>query len=113
MSTIVKNSITGFHMPALLYPTTAFAPYISQMTIEYHYGKHLQAYVNKLNELVTDSDFEGMTLREIVGSAPDGPLQQCRPSAKPLALFRAVHPHSACKQPPHRGFGKLHKIRFR
>ncbi len=74
MSTIVKSNITGFQMPVLLYPTTALAPYISQSTIEYHYGKHLQAYVNKLNELVTDSDFEGMTLREIVGSAPDGPL---------------------------------------
>lgn len=74
MSTFVKSNITGFQMPVLLYPTTALAPVISQATIEYHYGKHLQAYVNKLNELIAESDFEEMTLREIVELAPDGPL---------------------------------------
>ncbi len=74
MSTILRSNITGFQMPTLLYPTSALAPAISQATIEYHYGKHLQAYVNKLNELVAESEFEEMTLREIVEFAPEGPL---------------------------------------
>lgn len=74
MSTILKSNITGFQMPVLLYPTTALAPVISQSTIEYHYGKHLQTYINKLNELVAESDFDEMTLREIVEQAPEGPL---------------------------------------
>ena len=73
MATIVKSN-TGFRMPALLYPAGALAPVISQATIEYHYGKHLQAYVNKANELIAGSEFEEMTLREIVEQAPEGPL---------------------------------------
>ena len=74
MNTTVKSSITGFQMPTLLYPTSALAPVISQATIEYHYGKHLQAYINKLNELITDNEYEDMTLREIVEQAPEGPM---------------------------------------
>ena len=74
MSTIVRSTSTGFQMPPLLYPTSALSPAISQATIEYHYGKHLQAYINKLNELIAGNEFEEMTLREIVEQAPDGPL---------------------------------------
>ena len=74
MSTIVKSTMTGFQMPPLLYPTSALAPAISQSTVEYHYGKHLQTYIDKLNELITGNDFEYMTLREIVEQAPEGPL---------------------------------------
>lgn len=75
MSTIVKSKATEFSMPVLLYPTSALAPVISQATIEYHYGKHLQAYVNKTNELMENTEYEEMTLREIVEQAPSGPLQ--------------------------------------
>lgn len=74
MSTIVKNNITGFQLPTLLYPAGALAPVISRSTVEYHYGKHLQAYINKLNELIADSEFCERTLREIVEQAPEGPL---------------------------------------
>ncbi len=74
MSIIVKSTMTGFQMPPLLYPTSALAPAISQSTVEYHYGKHLQTYIDKLNELITGNDFEYMTLREIVEQAPEGPL---------------------------------------
>lgn len=74
MSTVLRNNITGYQMPVLIYPTSALAPVISQTTIEYHYGKHLQTYVDNLNLLISGSDFEGMTLREIVAQAPDGPL---------------------------------------
>ena len=65
---------TGFAMPALGYSTGALAPVISQSTIECHYGKHLQAYVDNLNRLVANTEFEDYTLREIVEQAPQGPL---------------------------------------
>lgn len=74
MSTIVRSISTGFQIPPLLYPTSALSPAISQTTIEYHHGKHLRAYIDKLNELITGNDFEEKTLREIVEQAPDGPL---------------------------------------
>lgn len=75
MSNLVKETRTEFQMPVLIYPTGALAPVISQATVELHYGKHLQTYVDNLNRLVAGTGFEGMTLREIIAQAPPGPLQ--------------------------------------
>ena len=66
MSTYTGTTRIGFEMPALSYPTGALAPVISQSTIECHYGKHLQAYIDNLNRLVTNTEYEDCTLREIV-----------------------------------------------
>lgn len=74
MSNLVKENRTGFQMPVLIYPTGALAPVISQATMEMHYGKHLQTYVDNLNKFVTGTDFEDLTLREIIMQAPPGPL---------------------------------------
>lgn len=46
-------------LPALSYAKDALGPHISAETIEYHYGKHHQAYVDKLNKLTSSSEFEG------------------------------------------------------
>ena len=74
MSTYTTATRTGFEMPALAYPAGALAPVISQATIECHYGKHLKTYIDNLNRLVTGTEYEGYTLREIVEQAPPGPL---------------------------------------
>ena len=74
MSTYTTATRTGFQLPALTYPTGALAPVISQATIEHHYGKHLQTYIDNLNKFVADTEYEGLTLREIVAQAPPGPL---------------------------------------
>jgi superoxide dismutase, Fe-Mn family len=63
-----------FQLPDLPYPVNALEPYISQETLEYHHGKHHRAYVNKLNELVTGSEFAGMSLEDIIRKAPAGPI---------------------------------------
>jgi len=60
-------------LPALPYAMDALAPYISQETLEYHYGKHHAAYVNKLNDAVKDTEFANKSLEEIVKSA-SGPI---------------------------------------
>lgn len=62
-----------FTLPALPYEMSALAPYISQETLEYHYGKHHQAYVNNLNNLVPGTEFENATLEEIIQKAK-GPI---------------------------------------
>jgi Fe-Mn family superoxide dismutase len=41
-----------FKLPALPYDKNALEPFISQETIEYHYGKHHQSYVDNLNKLM-------------------------------------------------------------
>ena len=74
MSTITRNNVSGYQMPTLLYPASALEPIISQKTIEYHFGKHMQAYVDGLNRLSHGNEYEKMGLREIVERAPEGPL---------------------------------------
>lgn len=61
-------------MPVLIYPMGGLAPIISQATLECHYSKHLQAYIDNTNKLVVNTEFESMSLREIIESAPPGPL---------------------------------------
>lgn len=56
----------AFELPKLPYALDALAPYISKETLEYHYGKHHQAYVNKLNSLIANTEFEGKSLEEII-----------------------------------------------
>lgn len=62
-----KNTeIMKFEMPKLPYATNALEPVISQQTVELHYGKHLQAYVNNLNNLVPGTKFENSDIVTIV-----------------------------------------------
>ncbi len=62
----------AFELPKLPYAIDALEPYISKQTIEFHYGKHHQAYVNNLNNLVPDTEFENASLEEIIKKASGG-----------------------------------------
>lgn len=55
-----------FELPILPYAPDALEPVISAKTIEFHYGKHHQAYVNNLNNLVVGTKFENADLETIV-----------------------------------------------
>lgn len=59
-------NILIFILPLLPYASDALEPVISKQTIEYHHGKHLQTYINNLNSLIVGTQFETMTLEEIV-----------------------------------------------
>ena len=61
-------------MPKLAYATTALEPVISEQTINFHYGKHLQNYVSTLASLVKDTEWDGKSVEEIVKGAPEGPI---------------------------------------
>lgn len=56
-------------LPALPFSRDALEPYISAETLDFHHGKHHQAYVTKLNELIKGTKFEYMPLEEIILSA--------------------------------------------
>jgi superoxide dismutase, Fe-Mn family len=62
----------AFELPALPYPNDALAPYISAETLEFHHGKHHQTYVTNLNNLVPGTEFEGLSLEEIVVKSSGG-----------------------------------------
>ena len=55
-----------FELMKLNYELDALEPYISKKTMEFHYLKHHQNYVNRLNELIQDTPFENMSLEEII-----------------------------------------------
>lgn len=59
-------------LPELPYSNDALAPHISPETLDFHYGKHHQAYVTNLNNLIKGTEFENMTLEEIIKSASGG-----------------------------------------
>lgn len=65
---------TQFEMPVLRYEWSDLAPVISPETMSFHYGKHLQAYVNQLNTLIEATEYEEMSLADIIREAPAGPL---------------------------------------
>ena len=61
-------------MPPLPSAPNALEPVISEQTINFHYGKHLQNYVNTLNNLIKGTELEGKSVEEIVKVAPEGPV---------------------------------------
>ena len=61
-----------FSPAALPYAQDALAPVISANTVQFHYGKHLQAYINNLNAALPGSGFENDSLEDIVRKAEGG-----------------------------------------
>ena len=59
-------------LPALPYAPDALAPHMSKETFEYHYGKHHQAYVTNLNNLIPGTEFENLPLEEIIKKSSGG-----------------------------------------
>jgi Fe-Mn family superoxide dismutase len=62
----------AFTLPPLPYALDALAPRISKETLEYHYGKHHQAYVTNLNKLVAGTEFESASLEDIIKKSSGG-----------------------------------------
>ena len=59
-------------LPALPYAIDALAPHYSQETLEFHHGKHHNAYVVNLNNLQKGTEFEAMSLEEIIKKSSGG-----------------------------------------
>ena len=59
-------------LPALPYAIDALAPHYSRETLEYHHGKHHNAYVVNLNNLQKGTEFEAMVLEDIVRKSSGG-----------------------------------------
>ena len=59
-------------LPPLPYPMDALQPHISKETLEYHYGKHHQAYITNLNNLIKGTEFENASLEDIIKKSSGG-----------------------------------------
>ncbi len=62
----------AWNLPELPYSKDALEPHISAETIDYHYGKHHQAYVNNLNNLTKGTELESKTLEELIKTTEGG-----------------------------------------
>jgi Fe-Mn family superoxide dismutase len=72
--------MTMHTLPELSYPRDALEPWISGETLDYHHGKHHASYINKLNELIKDTDLDALSLEALVRASAD-------PSGEPSAVF--------------------------
>ena len=61
-------------LPTLPYALHELAPRMSLETLNFHYGKHLQAYLDKVNQLTQDTELTDLPLKDIIKQQPVGPL---------------------------------------
>ena len=84
-------------------PYASLEPVISDRTLSFHHGKHLNGYVNTLNSLVAGTPFEGKSLEEIIATAPAGPVfnnaGQILNHNLYFLQFKAVSPDACCSEP--------------
>lgn len=59
-------------LPALPYSMDELAPTVSKETLEYHYHKHHQSYITNLNKLIVGTEFENMSLEDIILKSSGG-----------------------------------------
>jgi Fe-Mn family superoxide dismutase len=64
----------AFVLKELPYAKNALAPFISEETMDFHHSKHLQAYVNNTNNLIQGTEFENLSIEEIIKKSVSGPL---------------------------------------
>ncbi|HKY69515.1 MAG TPA: Fe-Mn family superoxide dismutase [Gammaproteobacteria bacterium] len=64
----------AIQLPPLPFAMNALQPYLSQETLEYHYGKHHQAYVTNLNNLLDNSPYQDLKLEDIILQSKQGPI---------------------------------------
>jgi superoxide dismutase, Fe-Mn family len=62
----------AIELPPLPYDKKALEPHISAETLEFHYGKHHQAYVTNLNNLIKGTEFERASLEDIIRTSSGG-----------------------------------------
>ena len=88
----------SFELPKLPYSKNALEPYISEKTIEFHYGKHHQAYVTKVNNLSQGTPFENASLEEIIKKAEGGVFNNGAQVWNHTFYFFQFNP-DGCKEP--------------
>ena len=79
-------------MPKLAYAPDALAPHMSRETLEFHYGKHLQTYIDNLNKLIQGTPFEKMSLEQIVMKSDGGIFNNAAQTWNHTFFFQTLTP---------------------
>jgi len=80
-------------LPALPYAADALAPYMSKETFDFHYGKHHQAYVTNLNNLVKCTEMAGKSLVEIIKGSSGGVFNNAAQVWNHTFFWESMKPH--------------------
>jgi Fe-Mn family superoxide dismutase len=90
-----------FELPKLSFAKDSLAPFISAETLEYHYGKHHQTYINKLNSLIEGTEFAKKSLEEIIKSSSGAIFNNAAQAWNHNFYWQCLTPNSS-KMPAHK-----------
>lgn len=100
MTTPTETPAATFTLIELPYEMSALAPNVSEETLRYHHGKHLQTYVNNVNNLIADTRFVTMTLEDIVRQADGSLYNNAAQVLNHNLYFLTLAPSSVAKHTP-------------
>ncbi|MBO5194451.1 MAG: superoxide dismutase [Bacteroidales bacterium] len=103
-------------LPSLPYSTDAFGTKMSKETFDYHYGKHLQTYIDNLNRMIEDSPYKDMTLEDIIMTASGAIFNNAAQAWNHTFFFETLTPSpvdmpSVLKDRITKDFGSTEKFR--
>jgi len=82
-------------LPKLAYELDALAPHLSKETLEYHYTKHHQTYITNLNSLIKSTEFESMSLEDIVKKSSGGIFNNAAQTWNHTFYWNCLTPNSS------------------
>ena len=94
-----KEKVMKFELIQLPYAANALEPVISKETIEFHHGKHLQTYVNNLNNLIQGTKFENATLEQIVAESDGAIFNNAGQTLNHNLYFTQFSPYGGGRRP--------------
>lgn len=83
----------AIELPKLPFSNDALMPHMSPETLQFHYGKHHQGYVNNLNKLIAGTEFEKMSLEDIVKKAAGGMFNNAAQIWNHSFFWNSITPH--------------------
>lgn len=95
-----RDSDNKFRLQPLPYPENALEPYMSERTVQFHYGKHLLAYIENTNKLKAGTEFDDMPLTEIIKKASGSLLNNAAQVFNHYFQFEALRPYNAEESQP-------------
>lgn len=88
-----RGDDSKFHLQPLPYTQDSLAPYISEQTIQFHYGRHLATYIDNTNTLKAGTEFENRDLEEIMLQAHGSLFNNAAQVYNHYFQFEALQPH--------------------
>lgn len=100
---ILLSTTTGkkeFELPKLPYERHELEPYMSKETIDFHYEKHLNAYITNTNTMIKGTEFEDSSLEDIVKKSEGGLFNNSAQASNHNLFFMQFQPNNPAKEEP-------------